>query len=100
MEGELMARGFSWEGDRGMLPSQWLEAYPNECSLLFAIRQFFWLEPPTRARAFRGKVGILWLSQARLCLMGVIQADTREEALRRFRRVEAEMQLKGKGAHA
>ena len=85
---------FSWEAERGVLPSQWLEAHPNEGDILFSIRQAFYPDSKT-ATKFRARVGTKWLHNHRLLLVGKVQPSVRDEALRRFKRVEAEMHLHG-----
>jgi len=69
----------------GVPPSQWLERHPETCDLLFAIRQAFYPDFH-RATAFRARVGVSWLSRAHL-------PAEREEALRRFKKVEAALHL-------
>ena len=87
-----MTKEFSWMKERGVAPSQWLENHPNECDLLFSIRQAF--RPDyKKATVYRANVVIYWLSNARfrLCRLGNVQEDVRAEALRRFKAVEAMM---------
>ncbi len=78
---------------RGVLPSQWLENNPNECDMLFAIRQYFFSFHGRDGATFRARVGVLWLSRNHLCILGKVQPEVRDEALARFRRVEASMGL-------
>ena len=83
-----------WDAERGVLPSQWLEAHPEECDKYFAMRQYFYLlSDPHLATRFRARVGIIWLAKTRLCLGGRVEQTTRQETLRRFRAVEAAMGL-------
>lgn len=86
-------REFRWEQERGALPSAWLEAHPEACDLLFAIRQYFYRWDPSNGRAFRARVGVRWLGDTRLCLGGKAGDQIRMEVIRRFKRVEAAMGL-------